>query len=90
MHESASAAVTSSSNGSPAEPGSLVRSSTAIRDAVAGSAVSSSAAGNGRNSRTWTTPTRSPAATGGPRSRPTVCAAEPITTITRSASGWPA
>src|SRR5579863_2357236 len=59
---SASAASTSRNSGSPSEPGSLVRSSTATRSTEEGSAASSSAAGNGRNSRTWTTPTRSPRA----------------------------
>src|SRR5579875_1288132 len=47
---SASAPSTSRNSGSPSEPGSLVRSSTAIRAADGGSAASSAAAGNGRNS----------------------------------------
>ena len=48
---SASAVITSRNSGSPFEPGSLVRSSTAIRRALAGSASSSARTGNGRNSR---------------------------------------
>ncbi len=57
---SASAPSTSRNSGSPSDPGSLVRSSTATRRAVGGSAATSAAAGNGRYSRTWSTPTRSP------------------------------
>ena len=52
-------ASTSRNSGSPCEPGSLVRSSTATRRAVLGNAASSSSAGNGRNSRTVRTPTLS-------------------------------
>ena len=59
---SASAVSTSRNSGSPSDPGSLVRSSTATRRAVDGSAAISSAAGNGRNSRTVRTPTFSPRA----------------------------
>ena len=59
---SASADSTSRNSGSPSEPGSLVRSSTATRRAVAGNAASSAPVGNGRYRRTCSTPTRSPAA----------------------------
>ena len=71
------------------EPGSLVRSSTAILVAVGGNASSSACAGNGRYSRTWSTPTRSPWSTSVVTVSCTVCAADPISTTTRSASGWP-
>jgi hypothetical protein len=84
---SASAASTSRKSGSPSEPGSLVRSSTATRCTEGGSAVTSSAAGNGRNSRTRMTPTRSPRAARYPAVAAAVSAPEPMMTMTRSASG---
>ena len=87
VYASVSAAATSRKSGSPLEPGSLVRSSTATRRTLAGSASSSSRAGNGRYSRTWSTPTRSPRPNRWATVSPIVCAAEPITTITRSACG---
>ena len=60
---SASAATTSRYNGSPIDPGSLVRSRTPTVRTVAGSASRSALVGNGRYSRTCTTPTRSPRST---------------------------
>ena len=86
---SVSAATTSRNSGSPIEPGSLVRSSTAIRRTLAGSASTSARAGNGRYSRTCTTPTRSPRALSEATVSRTVSPPEPITTSTRSASGCP-
>ena len=56
---------------------------------LAGNAASSASAGNGRYSRTWTTPTFSPAAVRVATVSTTVSPADPMTTITRSASGWP-
>ena len=87
---SASAATTSRNSGSPIEPGSFVRSSTAIRRTLGGSASSSARVGNGRYRRSCTTPTRSPWAVSDATVSRTVSAPDPITTITRSASGCPA
>ena len=86
---SASAVSTSRNSGSPSEPGSLVRSSTAIRRTVSGSAASTAGAGTGRYSRICSTPTRSPAAVRCATVSRAVCAPEPITTSTRSAAGSP-
>jgi hypothetical protein len=72
-----------------AEPGSLVRSRTAMDRTVGGSAATSSAAGKGWKSRTRTMPTGSPAATSASTVSSAAPAAEPITTTTRSASGAP-
>ena len=57
---SARAFTTSRYSGSPADPGSLVRSSTAIFVAVSGSAAAKCSTLNGRYSRTFSTPTFSP------------------------------
>jgi hypothetical protein len=68
-------------------PGSLVRSSTAIALTVFGRPDEEGSASNGRNSRTLTTPTFSPC---GDQLLDRLVAApapEPISTITRSASG---
>ncbi len=86
---SASALSTSRNSGSPSDPGSLVRSSTATRRAVGGRAASSASAGNGRYSRTVATPTFSPRAARYSAVCPAVCAPEPMITSTRSASGSP-
>ena len=86
---SASAASTSRNSGSPSEPGSLVRSSTASRRALAGIAASTAAAGKGRNSRTWTTPTFSSRAARWAAVSAAVWPPEPMITITRSACGSP-
>ena len=88
--DSASAATTSRNSGSPIEPGSLVRSSTAIRRTAAGSASTSAWAGNGRYRRTCSTPTRAPPSLSASTVSRTVSAPEPMTTSTRSASGCPA
>ena len=86
---SASAPTTERYSGSPTAPGSLVRSSTAIDRTVGGSAESTSAAGKGWNSRRRKSPTDSPAATSVSTVSSIAPAAEPITTMTRSASGAP-
>ena len=76
-------------SGSPNEPGSLVRSSTATARVAAGNAASSASAGKGWNSRTCATPTFSPRAVRYATVCAAVCAPEPIRTSTRSASGSP-
>ncbi len=86
---SASAVMTSWYSGSPVAPGSLVRSSTATRCTVAGRAAASASPGNGRYSRIVTTPTRSPAALIASTASAAALAPDPISTTTRSASGWP-
>jgi hypothetical protein len=90
MCDSATAVATSRKSGSPLEPGSLVRSSTAIRRTVAGRASSSCRDGNGRNSLTCNTPTRSPRDTRVCTVSRAVSAPDPMRITTRSASGWPA
>ncbi len=84
---SANVVSTSMYSGSPGAPGSLVRSSTDTARAVFGSAARNSAAGNGRYSRIFRTPTRSPL----DRSQSTVSCAtsapDPMATTTRSACG---
>ena len=56
---------------------------------VAGSAATRAEVSNGRYSRTVTTPTFSPASRSASTVSRTVSDPEPITTITRSASGAP-
>ena len=87
---SARAVTTSWYSGSPAAPGSLVRSSTATRRTVAGRAAARASAGNGRYSRTVTRPTLSPAGVSASTASAAAPAADPISTSTRSASGAPA
>ena len=84
-----SAALTSKYNGSPSAPASFVRSSTAIRSALSGIAVSSASAENGRNSRTRTTPTFSPVRMSARAVSSAVSAPDPISTSTFFASGTP-
>jgi hypothetical protein len=87
---SARAQTTSWYSGSPAAPGSLVRSSTATRRTLPGRAAASASDGKGRYSRTVTRPTFSPAALSASVASVAAPAAEPISTSTRSASGAPA
>ena len=81
--------MTSLNSGSPSAPGSLQRSSTAIARVVAGSAASIAAGAKGRYSRTFSTPTFSPCAIRCSTVSCTVSAPEPMSTMTRSASGAP-
>ena len=86
---SASAAMTSRNSGSPREPGSLVRSSTAIRRTEARQ--------RGEQVRRREGPVQPdghhahplPAATRWATVSRAVCAPDPMRTTTRSASGWP-
>ena len=75
--------------GSPEAPGSLVRSSTATRVAVAGSAARKASVGNGRYRRIWITPTRPPDSLIRSTTGVTASMPEPMMTTTRSASGAP-
>ena len=86
---SSTAARTSRYRGSPTEPGSLVRSSTATRRHDGGNADTSAAAGNGRYRRTVTIPTLSPRAHSVSTASIAAPAPEPMSTTTRSASGAP-
>ncbi|OQB33670.1 MAG: hypothetical protein BWY09_02750 [Candidatus Hydrogenedentes bacterium ADurb.Bin179] len=86
---SATAVKTSMNMGSPAAPGSLVRSSTATVLTEGGNAFINAAAENGRYRRTITPPIFSPFAARYSMVSVTASAADPMTTITRSASGAP-
>ncbi len=86
---SLTAATTSRYSGSPALPGSLVRSSTAMALTVGGSAATKRSTANGRYSRTFTTPTFSPRPARASTVSSAASAPEPMRTITRSASGAP-
>ncbi len=86
---SCNAATMSRYSGSPALPGSLVRSSTAMARAEAGTAAAKSVTENGRKRRTFTRPTRSPRAASHSTVSCAVSVPEPIATMTRSAAGWP-
>ena len=76
-------------SGSPAEPISLVRSSTATALTVFGSAATNLSTSKGRNRRTCTKPTFSPAAFSAATASRAVPDTEPMATTTRSASGAP-
>ena len=80
---------TSSYRGSPSEPGSLVRSSTAMAFTVAGSAPSKCSTLKGRNRRTLSRPTFSPCAIRWVTTSSMASAPEPIMITIRSASGAP-
>ena len=73
----------------PSAPSSRVRSSTVISRADGGSSRRKCSAGHGRYSRTFTTPTRPPAALSTLHVSSVVSLAEPMMTITFSGSGWP-
>ncbi len=70
-------------------PGSLVRSSTATTRVVAGKAERKASTANGLNNRTLRSPTFSPVACRMSIVSSTAFAAEPIKTITLSASRAP-
>ena len=70
-------------------PASLQRSSTATARVVAGSMATKRSPANGRNKRTFTTPTASPAACKAATVSAAVSQPEPISTSTRSARGEP-
>jgi len=78
---------TSCKSGSPAEPGSLVRSSTPRVRTVAGKALRKAVVSNGRYRRTVSTPTLRPSATSLSTVARTVETPEPIRTVTCSAWG---
>ncbi len=87
---SARPASTSWCSGSAEAPGSFVRSSTVSARTDRGNAATRWATEKGRNSRTFTTPTRSPRAARCSTVSWAHSAPEPISSTTRSASGWPA
>ena len=89
VSSSTSAVTTSWYSGSPGAPGSFVRSSTAIRRTVDGIAATSASVENGRNSRTFTAPTRSPRAIRASTVSSTAPHPDPMSSTTRSASGCP-
>ena len=86
---SARAVTTSWYSGSPAPPGSLVRSRTARVLTVLGRACTKCSTEKGRKRRTFKTPTFSPRAVRYSTASCAASAPEPIRTTTRSASGAP-
>ena len=70
--------------------GALAPTFTATRRTLAGRAAARASAGNGRYSRTVTSPTRSPPAHSASTASAAAPAPEPISTSTRSASAAPA
>ena len=79
----------SRNSGSPPEPGSLVRSSTAMRVAVAGIAAKTSSVGHGRYRRIEMRPTLRPCATSRSTAASTLWVPDPMAMTTSVASGSP-
>ncbi len=81
--------MTSWHSGSAGAPGSLVRSNTAIDRTVSGRAARNASVGKGRNRRTISAPTFSPASIIASTASMAAPAPEPISTTTRVASAAP-